>query len=181
VSGSDWFADWVQSNLGVTLTAVRGPAGGGLVAAFGLSSFDRGELTLAEADELAAPVVRIGATDGWVFAVEHFTVTSTDPAFLERLTSAGGEAVVLCFTQTASACLYARDGEYVAGFDVVVPHVRWGRDQHAFDREMADAGLLADDGPRPAAACADFVARTFGLTVTRGMLEDRLPCGTLPG
>ena len=175
----DWFADCVSSNLMVTLSAVREPDAASLLAAFGSAGFDLGHRTLDEVQDLPNQTVRIGAAAGWTYAVEHRTVHGGDPTFLERLTAGRGEALAVCFTPTISSFLYAAGGRLVTGFDIAAPQFRYGSEQHAFDREMVQAGLLREDGFRPAAACADFLAHAFGFVITRGMLEDRLPCATL--
>jgi hypothetical protein len=181
----DWFADWVADQVLLTLTAVRGPGVEDLLAALDARGVDRDECTLREAMDSDLPTARVGTTQGWLYAVESRTVRGADPALLERLTADGGEAVALCFTPTISSCLHARDGVYVTGFDVTIPEFRWGREPHALDGELAEAGLLRaggpsdGGGPRPAAACADLVERRFGLTVTRETLEGRLLCATL--
>ena len=175
----EWFADWVSSNVMVTVTAVRGPEAASLLAAFGSAGFDLGHRTLTEVQDLPSPTVRVGAAAGWTYAVEHRTVHGGDPAFLERLTAGRGEALAVCFTPTISSFLHAEGGRLVTGFDIAAPQFRYGSEQHAFDREIVQAGLLGEDGLRPAAACADFLAHAFGCGITRGMLEDRLPCATL--
>ncbi|MGY1640243.1 DUF6461 domain-containing protein [Geodermatophilus sp. SYSU D00703] len=181
----DWFADWVADHVLLTLTAARGRGAEDLLAALDASEVDRGECTLREAMDADLPAVRVGTAQGWVYAVESTTVRGADPALLERLTAGGGEAVALCFTPTTSSCLHARDGVYVTGFDVTIPEFRWGREPHALDGDLVEAGLLREGGPlrtggpRPAAACAELVERRFGLTVTREALEGRLLCATL--
>ncbi|MGY1591965.1 DUF6461 domain-containing protein [Geodermatophilus sp. SYSU D00708] len=187
----DWFADRVAEHGLLTLTAVRGPGVEDLLAELEAGEVDRGGCTLREARDAAPPAVRVGTTQGWVYAVESTTVRGADPALLERLTVEGGEAVVLCFTPATGSCLHARDGVYVTGFDAAVPEFRWGREPHALDTELTEVGLLSaggplegdgplgGGGPRPAAACAELVERRFGLTVPREALDGRLPCATL--
>ncbi|NEK60217.1 hypothetical protein GCU56_20375 [Geodermatophilus sabuli] len=175
----DWFADWVEDHVMVTLTATRGPDAARLLAEFGRYGFDQGERTLDATYALYEPTVRIGSAGAWVYAVEPSTVHGGDPAFSQRLTADGGDALAFCLTATIRALHHCRDGEYVFGVDIDLPHVRWGRDEHAYDQQMADAGLLTRDGPRPVAAAAGFVDRVFGFPVSRGMLEARLPCATV--
>ncbi|MGK5112568.1 MULTISPECIES: DUF6461 domain-containing protein [unclassified Geodermatophilus] len=177
----DWFADWAASHVLLTLTAVRGPGIEELLTALDASEVDRGACTHREAMDLDLPAVRVGTAQGWTYAVELSSVRGGDPAVLQRLTAGGGEAVTACLTATVQGLHHARDGEYVVGFDLVLPSFRWGREPHSLDREMAAAGLLDEDGPRPVAACADILERAFGLTVTRDVLERRLLCATLGG
>ena len=176
----DWFADWVENHVLLTLVAAKGPDAASLLAAFGPAVFDQGDRTLQEVLGLSEPTVRIGTTTtGWAYSVETLTVRGGAPDFLQQVSSDGGEAFSLCFTPTISSFLYARDGALVNGFDITGPQFRFGNDEHAFDRQMHAAGLLTGEGPRPKAAVASFVAQTFGLSITRDMLEARLPCATL--
>ncbi|HEX2072730.1 MAG TPA: DUF6461 domain-containing protein [Geodermatophilus sp.] len=176
-----WFADWVDNHVMATLTAVKGPDAARVLAVFGSTGFDQSERTLYETFDLETPTIRIGTTaGGWLYAVEQRTVKGGDHALLQRLTSDGGEAVALCFTPKIDVFHYCKNGEHILGFDILIPDFRYGSEQQALDQQMHEAGLLTRDGPRPRAAVADFVERVFGLTITRSMLEDRLPCATIP-
>lgn len=119
--------------------------------------------------------MRVGALHGWAYAVEHFTTRGADPDTLRRLSADGGEALALAFTQTISAFTYAADGEYVSGFYVVVPHIRWGSDPQRFDATMERAGFLRTGVPEPRAMGALFLQLTFGITINPHMLAGPLP------
>jgi hypothetical protein len=178
----DWLADWVESQVLATLVWAKRVDAVRMLTAFGLARFDLGERTLPEVIALGVPAVRIGTTaDGWVYSVETLTTIGSDTAFLRRLTADHGEALSLCFTPTIETFFYAEDGDAINGFDITLPEFRFGSSPHAFDQQMEAAGLLAEEGLRRKAAVADFVERAFGLAITRGMLEDRLPCARLPG
>jgi hypothetical protein len=148
-----------------------------VLAAFGLEAHDGVGRTFDEADaDPDRPQVRVGEVEGWAYAVEHFTARGADSDTLCRLSAPGGEALALVYQQDISAFQYAANGEYVSGFDLVVPHIRWGRDPHRFDATMAQAGFL-QPGPRARAPAmgARFVQLTFGITIDRQMLERPLP------
>jgi len=102
------------------------------------------------------PKVRVGKLDGWAYAVEQFTVTGGAPGTLGRLSVAGGEALSLEYTQTVDTFMYAADGVVVNGFDLTVPHIRYGSDPHRFDTRMEQAGFLRPGVPDPPAMGARF-------------------------
>jgi hypothetical protein len=180
-SSYEWFSEWVDQHLALTLTLAQQTDTGGLMAAFGASAFDRGELPFDEAEDLDVDVVRMGTTAGWTYAMEHFTVRGGDPDWLAGLSSAGGLAVSACFTETISSVLVARDGVLVTCFDVVCPNLRFGSDEHAFDGEMRAAGF-PDDGPtdRRGEPVARFLELVTGVGLSEEMLEGSLLCATLP-
>ena len=133
--------------------------------------------TFDEADaDPERPKVRVGEHDGWTYAVEHFTYRGAAPETLSRLTSGGGEAFALWYTAKAvCGVLYAADGELVSGFDLIATSLRWGRDPHRFDTEMAQAGFLRPGVPEPRAMGARFVRLAFGVTLAPELLERPLP------
>ena len=175
-----WFTAWVGQRLGVCLTFARGISCEQLLAGFDLDSAtaprDAMEETFAEADDDPdRPKVRAGELDGWAYAVEHFTSKGAQPDTLCRLSANGGEALALVYTQTISAFNYAANGEYVSGFDLVVPNIRWGSDPHRFDATMEQAGFLRPGIPEPRVMGARFVQLTFGITLDQHMIERALP------
>ena len=120
--------------------------------------------------------MRVGELAGWAYAVEHFTARGAETETLCRLSADGGEALALVYTLTISLFKYAADGDYVSGFDLVVPHIRWGRDPHRFEATMEQAGFLRPSPRERAPAMgARFVQLTFGITIDRQMLERPLP------
>jgi hypothetical protein len=177
----DWLPAWVDQYLGLVLAVVTGPSAPDVLVALGGSRFDRGTQTLDEALDPGEPVVRIATVGTSVVTVEHFSTAASDPAVLRRMTAGGGQAVALGLTLTINALLVARDGEFLAGWDVDMPDlVTWGSAPHLFDADRRAAGI-GDDGVRVAAACARFVELTTGLVLTRELLEGPLPCGSLGG
>lgn len=140
-----------------------------VAAAFAEETFD-------EADQDPdRPRLRIGHLDGWAYAVEHFTTRGAEPDTLRRLSADGGEALALVYTQTISGLTYAADGEYVSGFDLVVPHIRWGSQPYRFDTAMERAGFFLPGVRDHRAMGAHFVHLTLGITIHRHMLERPLP------
>jgi hypothetical protein len=93
-----------------------------------------------------------------------------DPQTLQRLSQDGGEALSLTYTQTINTFLYARDAKLVSGFDLTVPSIRYGLDEHHFDTVIANAGFNADQPPEPAAG-ALFIHDLFGIDLDQQMLE----------
>jgi hypothetical protein len=178
----DWFPSWVEQHLLLTLTVLSAPDPSRLLATFGPRDCDRGLLSLRAAYDIDEPTVRLGAADdGWTYAVEHRSTTAADSEFLERVTSDGSLAVTLCFTPTISGVHVARGGEYLAGFEPDAPDfMRWGSTPHAFDPQIQKAGLRHEDHLPPGAACASFLQLLTDVALTPAMLEDPLPCATLP-
>jgi hypothetical protein len=76
---------------------------------------------------------------------------------------------------TINTFTYAAAGELVSGFDLTVPHIRYGSDQHRFDEQMEQAGFAADDVPVPGEMGARFAQLVFGVTLTADLLERALP------
>lgn len=171
----------MDQRLGLCLTFALGRSGEQIVEGFGLDSRaalrDAVEETFDEADaDPDRPKLRVGDLSGWTYAVEHFTTRGTDPAILCPLSGNGGEAFVLAFTQTISGFFYAVDSQQVNGFDLVVPHIRWGSEPHRFDARMEQAGFLGSTPrERAPAMAARFIKLTFGITIDRSMLERPLP------
>jgi len=177
-----WFGTWVEQHLLVTLTVASTPDAGRLLSAFGPTAFDRGSLSLAEAYDIDEPTVRLGTSQGWTYAVEHASTTGADPDFLRHLTVDGSLAVALCFTATISTVHVARDGEHVTGFEPSFPDdPRWGTTPHAFDVEIEAAGFRQVGYQPPGGPAASFLDLVTGVTLVPAMLEDPLPCGSLPG
>lgn len=177
----DWFTAWVEQNLALTVTFVNSPDVTDLLVAF------RADFTHTEfhtfMDEAADPPgtfrVRVGDTDGWAYAVEHFTTHGGDPGVLEQLSGGGREALVLSYTQTVSCFLYVKGEVLLNGFDTIATDIRWGTDQHRFDAEMAAAGFF---GPEPAcpASGARLVEMITGIEITQPMLERSLRSARVP-
>ena len=177
------FADWVWNQAAMCLTFARGLSREQMLEGFGLGPGRAAEETLREADEaahlarltssagLGRPRVRVGERDGWGYAVEHLTNRGSEERTLRRLSAMGGEAFALSFTQKIITFWYAAAGERVCGFDLTVPHVRWGPHPHRFDAEMERAGFLRPDPADPVATGARFVQLAFGITIDREMLE----------
>jgi hypothetical protein len=117
--------------------------------------------------------VRVGEHAGWGYAVEGFTQRGSQS--LGRLSVAGREALALVYNLKISTFEYWADGEFVSGFDLLLPHIRWGRDEHLFDATMEQAGFLQPGLPDPPAMGARFVQVTFGITIDQDMLERPLP------
>jgi hypothetical protein len=171
-----WFTTWLYGQLGVCVAFARGLSWEQMLAGFSLQPRQVLEETFAEADANPdRPKVRMGTHEGWAYAVEHFTGRGVDQETLCRLSANGGEALVLGYTQTISLFKYAANGESVSGFDLTVPHIRWGREPHRFDATMAQAGFLRPGVPDPPTMGARFVQLTFGITLTQDLLERRLP------
>lgn len=174
------FAAWLNDGVGLCATFARGLTREQMLEGFGLRADRAVEQTLTEADEsaqaggrglLGRPRVRVGERDGWGYAVEHLTGRGSDERTLRRLSAMGGEAFALCYTLKINIFWYAAAGEMVCGFDLTVPHIRWGPDPHRFDAEMERAGFLRPGVPKPAAMGARFVQLAFGITIDRDMLE----------
>jgi hypothetical protein len=171
-----WFTAWGDGYLGVCVTFARGLSWKQMLEGFGVRPGQIIEETFYEADaDLDRPKVRVGVHEGWGYAVEHFTSRGAHEDTLCRLSTGGGEALALTYTQTISAFNYAANGEYVSGFDLVVPHIRWGTDPRRFDATMAQAGFLEPGVPEPWVMGARFVRLTCGITLTQELLEQRLP------
>jgi Family of unknown function (DUF6461) len=171
-----WFSDWVNQHLGVCITVARGLTPKQMVDGFGLKLADAVEETFEEASSnLSRPKLRVGELDRWAYAVEHFTTEGSAPETLNRLSVAGGEAFSLAYTQTTSTWRYAEDGVLVSGFDLTVPHIRYGSDPHRFETNMEQAGFLRPGVPDPPAMGAHFVQLTFGVLLDQHMLERPLP------
>jgi hypothetical protein len=173
-----WFTAWVSGRLSLTHTFARGVPRERLLEAFDLRSGAPAAVeTFDEADaDPERPRVRVGERDGWAYAVEHFTVRGTRPEALARLSAGGGEAFALWYTAKAfCGVLYAADGELVSGVDLLAPDLRWGRDPHRFDAELAQAGFLRPGVPEPRVMGARFVQLAFGVTLDRALLERPLP------
>jgi hypothetical protein len=115
------------------------------------------------------PTIRVGEHEGWGYAVEGFTQMGLQS--VGRLSVAGGEAFVLVYVLERSGFQYWEYGEFASGFDLLLPHIRWGRDPHRFDTTMEQAGFLQPGMPDPPAMGARFVQLTFGITIDQDMLE----------
>ncbi|WP_222195924.1 DUF6461 domain-containing protein [Modestobacter italicus] len=177
----EWFSDWVEQHLLLTLTVVSLPDPVRVLAAFGPTEFDRGALSLRAAHDLDEPAVRLGAAAGWTYAVEHASTTGGDADVLARLTADGGTAVAPCSTPNVSSVHVARDGDHLCAFEPSFPDsTRWGSAPHAFDTEMRDAGFRGPVETRPGAPVASFLQLLTGVTLTPAMLEDPLPYAVLP-
>lgn len=179
-SSYEWFSDWVDQHLALTLTVVREADALRVLAAFGSAGFDQPECSFDEADALDVDAVRVGEVAGWGYAVEHFTTRGSEQPLLERLSSGGGLALGVTFTETISVLMLARDGVLVTGFDIQLPDFRYGSDQHAYDREMREAGFLDGVPERRGEPAARFIELVTGVVLTPDMLEAPLPCATLP-
>jgi hypothetical protein len=112
-----------------------------------------------------------------VYAVEVFT--SRGGEILGAVSRDGGEAFSLCYTPTIEVFTHTRDGTVRCGFDMTVPKIRYGTDEHYFDSLMAYAGFL-EPGPASPAAGARLVQRAFGVTLDPELLERPLPAAPLP-
>lgn len=179
-SNYEWFSDWVDQHLALTLTLARESDTAALLAAFGSTGFDQPDCSFDEADDLGVDVLRVGKVAGWSYGVEHFTTRGSEQPLLEQMSSGGGLALGVTFTETISTLMLARDGVLVTGFDMQLPDFRYGNDQHAYDREMREAGFQ-DGGPRRRGEpAARFIELVTGVVMTREMLEAPLPCATLP-
>jgi hypothetical protein len=179
----EWFSDWVEQHLGLTVTVAPGPNPVALLTAFGLHDCDRGECTLDEADDAdqeGVAVVRIGVADERACAVEHFTTRGSDPAVLGPLSAGGDLAVAVSFTQTINVLMVARQGVLTSGLDIDVPICRFGVAPYALDAELREVGVLGGPAGNRAAACARFIELTTGVVLTPELIEGRLPCATLP-
>jgi hypothetical protein len=177
-----WFTAWVDGYLGLCVTFARGRSWEQMLEGFGIRPEHAVEETFEEADaDPNRPKVRVGTHEEWGYAVEHFTSRGSDPETLCRLSANGGEALALSYTQTIKLFMYAANGELVNGFDLDAPRLRYGRDEHRFDSAIAQAGFVPPGvrGRTPAMG-ARFVQLTFGITLTLGLLERRLPSAELP-
>jgi hypothetical protein len=132
--------------------------------------------TFQEAAEGATAMVRVGERGDWVYAVEDRT--SYGYQMLDVLSGENREAFALCYTQGISLFLYSRDGVMVNGFDMTVPHIRYGHDEHYFDDLLRVAGF-ADSKPATPAAGARLVQLAFGIHIDQDMLERPLPCAVV--
>ncbi len=113
--------------------------------------------------------------------MEHASTVGGDADALEHFTAGGALAVGLCFPAGISPVHVARDGEHLTGFEAIDPDfMRWGAAPHIFDRQIAEAEWPVLGDERPGAACARFLQLVTALDLTPAMLEDSLPCATLP-
>lgn len=115
--------------------------------------------------------VWIGSNNEWAWAIERFTARGSAPETLCRL-STQSDAVSIALTQTVSALLYAANGVLVSGFDLDLPHIRYGSDHHRFDAPIAEAGFLDAAVPDAPAQGALFLRIVFGLTITPELLAE---------
>jgi hypothetical protein len=171
-----WFSDWVNQRLALFLTFARGLSTEQVLTGLGLRTDCVGLQTFEEADDAdqwGPPRIRVGEHGGWAYAVEHFTQRGAES--IERLSAAGSEAFALVYTQTICAFNYAAGGRLVSGFDLTVPHIRWGSEPHRFDSYIERAGFLRPGVPDPPAMGARFVQLAFGITIDQDLLERALP------
>ena len=138
-----------------------------------------GSLTFEDALSEGTPLVRVGETEAWAYAVEDMPTLGIRTELLAGLSSKGGEAFALSYTPTINTFMYAADGELVNGFDLTVPHIRYGSEQHRFEEQMALAGFADDAVPVPGEMGARFVELVFGITFTADLLERPLPALTV--
>jgi hypothetical protein len=156
--------------MGLGLTFARGLASEQMLAGLGLSPQNLVYRTFEEEGaDPDQPRVRVGEHEGWGYAVEGFTQRGLQR--VGHLSVAGGEAFFLGYTLDIGLFQYYAGGEFVSGFDLTVPHVRWGREPHRFEATMAQAGFLGPSLLDPPATGARFVQLTFGITIDRDMLE----------
>jgi hypothetical protein len=71
--------------------------------------------------------------------------------------------------------IYARDGSKLSGFDMTVPHIRYGPQPHRFDAEMENSASFNTVGvPEPEAMGARLLQIAFEITLERDLLEQPL-------
>lgn len=171
--GFEWFNQWVAQNLGLCLTFARGLSGLEMLEALEVDGSTADWQSFNEAAyESRDPRIRAGEEDDWGYTVEQFTAKGME--YLDRLSSSSSPAFSLTFTQTIKTFHFSLAGSLVVGFDLVVPNIRWGTDQHRLDDEIEQAGFLRSEVPEPAAMGAQLVELVFGVRVTPMMLERRL-------
>ncbi len=172
-----WFTVWVDQHLALSLTFARDLSEVQMIEGLGIDPRHVVKQTFEEAENSAEwgskPRVRVGELDGWAYAVEHFT--QVGPKSLSRLSAISGEALALVYTQTISTFQCWTNGEYLSGFDLAAPQIRWGRDPHRFDTTIQQAGFLGPGVPDPPAMGARFLELTFGITIDLDLLERALP------
>lgn len=165
-----WFQDLISWCRNLRVLFAKGRSWQEVLEAFGLDPAAAGEESLRDqAHPTDQPTVRAGEHQGWGYTVQ----TAWDPADgqLERL-SIDGEAFELAYTETISGFRYATAGAFVSGFDMTVPHIRWG-DERRFEAEMAEVGFLAGV-PNPRIMGPRFVQLAFGVTLPPA-IEEPLP------
>lgn len=164
-----WFQNAGAWCRNLRLLFARGRSWQEMLEAFGLDPAAADNETLRDQARSDHPTVRAGEHQGWGYGVQ----TMWDPADeqLERL-SFDGEAFELAYTETISGFRYATGGALVSGFDMTVPHIRWG-DERRFEAQMAEAGFLTGV-PNPRIMGPRFVQLAFGLTIPAA-IEGPLP------
>ena len=173
--------DWFDRQLLVTLTVVSTLDTDRVLAIFGATDFDLGELSPLEAWDVDRHTIRVGSLDGWTFAVEHQSTTATAPRLLERLTSDGSRAVTVCLTATIKTVHVAEAGSYRLGFEPDSPDFnRHGTTPHAFDQQIDAAGFRHEEYEPPGAALASFLHLMTGVDLSPAVLDGPLPCAGLP-
>ena len=173
--------EWLDRQLLVTLTVVSTLDTDRVLAIFGATDFDLGELSPTEAWDVDRHTIRVGSLDGWTFAVEHQSTTATDSRLLERLTSDGSRAVTVCLTATINSVDVAEAGTYLVGFEPGFPDsIRHGTAPHAFDQQIDAAGFRHEEYEPPGAALAAFLHLVTGVDLSPAVLDGPLPCAGLP-
>lgn len=170
-----WFTTWVNQHLCATVTFAKDRSWQEMIEGFGLSPAAVTNETYDEATADLGTKVRAGVTGRWGYAVEDVSLLGSNEDVLARLSANDGEAIALVYTQTINTFLYAADGKLVSGFDLTVPHIRYGPEQHRFDEEMQRAGFLPGVVPDPPSMGARLLEIAFGITLDQELLEKRLP------
>lgn len=178
----EWFTAWTDQYLGVNVMLARAAnmTDSAVFAAFDADpttvqvlSFDRAD------DDPDTFRVRIGRCDGWLYAVEHFTGRGASDDVLERLSHDDGQTFALWCTQEVVSFQSADDGRVTARFDLGLPHYRYGVDPDRHLDEMAQAGLMSNNGLLLAARGAYLLELVTGVELTPAMLEAPLVSAVL--
>ena len=176
-AGSPWA--WVPStySLGFRFSFALRRSPEDLLAAFGIDPDDAEPLTREAAAEEFGVACRVGAVDGWGFAVEEF---GGDHTRALRKLSAGGAAASVCRVESGTSTFeYYRDGERTLWFEPLFPDRRHGPDADRFLAAMSRVGLDPSSRPNlaliaPAVAALDLVTELFGVRLARETVAGEL-------
>ncbi len=192
-AGLAWLAQVPVDRSSFCVTFVRGLTQEEVLAGFGADPSEAVDRTLeqAVAGEASAlegfgPYVRVGRSDGWVFAWEEATHEGTRREVLSKV-SRGGDAVVVRHALDAFAEFgYAAYGEVVSHLVTIPPYTRTGDEPERFLPLLQQVGLDFDTAGQPGAAGevlarSDLQAvlavaeRAFGLSLTPREVDGAWP------
>ena len=169
-----WFSRFIDEHVGAWLTFMRRASTDEVFTVLGVDSAEARVATWSDAGGSERLRVRAGSTAGWGFGMGDLDWRRDFEELVVRASHTNDEAFCLSFTATISGFFYANSRGVVSGFDLTVPHIRWGTAPDRFAADIEAAGFLSEISDPPAMS-ARLVRIAFGVTIDPDLLTGPLP------